>query len=443
MEILGSLSLAAANSNDQFRCQSWKRDTVAAGVMLDCSLPVNVTTTLTPTTADLILLLKYFLAVCSLSYGPSQEFRAFEGIDGGELRNIQRAMTLKEVPNTFVGTATGTGQKTFNAKITYWFSPVYASGRPKWLGGDICQTFKLELQEGTTFPTFSGGASARGAGACIITVVPIYRPGSSSKALMHPPNYRRINQSKLDLETPEGLVYLLWDDNAAYASTAIGKYSVTMGDDQVLVNVPPNYMNDEYAQFIDAGGSNISDLETILYAAPVFDDIERWPHGKAYLKLISQDVATLKARAIFWPEMTESDADRFASHIGRTRGQAVLLSTSEAIHADADAGYSATAPIEVVTSDDNAFHTKSGLIASANGETALSIPQTTTAAVAGVVSAAHGGSKEAAATKAVHSVSRTVPGAVDTRGNRRGSAKAAAGVHGHFKGVATVNAKAK
>jgi hypothetical protein len=442
MEILGSMSTAAANGNDSFRMDNVRDGMALEGIMLDCQMPVNVTTTLTPTAADLAALLKYFLAQFSIAYGPSQEFKACEGISGDEVRTIFRFLAFKEVTNNFVGTATGTGQKVLGAQLIYLFAPPYHEGRRKLPGSDVCKTIRLDVSEGNTFPTLSGGASVRGAGAFTMAIVPMYRKQKTG-TLIHLPWYRRINQSRLDVETPEGLVIAAWDDNAAFASTAIGKYLVRAGDDEVDTNIPPSYVNAAFSALIDAGGSNPVDSETLLYFADPFEHIERWPHGRVYIKLVSQDVPTIKLRTIFYPEMTEDHRDAFGKHIAGKKGRPLLVTTPPPENVDAHPGAAAIGPHELVFADDNRFQTEPGVIATHDGKTHLSIPKHVSDAVHAVVGQSHPGSHEAVRSHAIHSLAKRVAGSVDTRGNRRGGVNASAGIHAHFESLGVANTASK
>lgn len=440
MEILGSMLTGAANGNDSFRMDNFRRDMQAAAVMFDIQMPVNVGAGGTPVTADLVALLKYYLAQFSMAYGPGQNYKAFEGISGDELRTIARFMSMKEVANSFVGAVQTTGQKTFGAQLIYWFSPVYHAGRPRYPGADVCRTIRLDVSEGNAFPAGSL-TFTRGAGNCVINVIPLYRKGAGS--LLHLPNYRRINQSRLDAETPEGLVLGIWDDNAPFATTAITKYLLRVGDDEVVTNCPPLYVNDEYSALIDAGGSNMTDSETLVFFQDPFGDIERYPHGKGYLKLLSQDVATLKLRALFYPEFTESHSEEWAVAIARARGESVLITTPQATAPDAHPGVYSVGPHEVVPASSDRFQTLSGIIGTVDGNVHLSIPQHVTAAVHAAVAGAHPASAAAVRSRAVHAVARSIPGAKDSRGANRGGPRGMQGIHGHFSALGHVSPTAK
>jgi hypothetical protein len=303
-------------------------------------------------------------------------------VKGSKLRHAHRMMTLKEVWNDFVGVAQTGGAKTFRARLFLTPNRQKSRGRRRFIGATQGATFAIEIEEAATIAAGALNLSRTAAGKFVMRVVPAYRVGPDQ--FSHLPFYRETNRDALDLTGPDGKMLMVWDDNAAFAATQIGKYSLSIGDDELFHQVEPRYVDEEYARMIDAGGSDATDEVTALYAADPFAPEEELPTGPVNLQLVNQDVPTLKGRFLYLPTVDEAQATQIATEAAALRGEAVNA-TLPAPASDATTnGSQSVAPIEFIARADARFDSEPGIMATVGGTAKVFVPQTTQAIANGI-----------------------------------------------------------
>lgn len=369
MKVLRTLVTTGDGVPAYDKLNNWPKGLSAEGIWLDMDLPVTVGGAGgTPVIADLVSALEHYLGVFNLKYRLGVEFRPWQGASGRKLRTAHRVMTLREVWNDAVGVA---GQGAAGAHI--WHVRLYltphrqkAEGRRRLIGWTQGKTIEVDLAE----------ASGAWAGAVLVLsrtagvnanfrIVPAFRNGGDE--FSHLPHYREVNRNALNVEGPDGTTLAFWDDNAAAGATAITKYSVKVGDKELIAQVEPKYVREEYAKNIDAGGSDIDDTVTPLYMADPFDDERELPAGRVNFDLVTQDVATVMGRFLYYPPVPEHDA------------RAIVKAAAEESHEDVNAqlpepganpdqnGAQATQSLRFIRRGDHRFETEPGLIADREG----------------------------------------------------------------------------
>lgn len=427
MELLNTMSTGAAGATDTLRLTTFREGMQAEGLRLRCKWPVTVGTAGTPTTSDLVSCLKYFLSALSLKHGPSQEHTAYDSVPGDELRSIYRAVEMDEVPNNFVGVAQTAAAHTWQADLFLPFRHPMMRGRQRRPGWTQCRSMRLDVVEGSSLTAGALNLS-RTAGNATVDIIPVYRPGKDTIAPVL--SYRRINSPRLDVEGPDGLVLVAWDANAAYASNGLTKYSAQVGGRPLITNLGPDIVNDEWSRLIDAGGSNVTDVVTLVYFADPWSDIDHAPAGRLTLQQADQYLTTLMLRVLYWPDLGESEA-AYVQYAARERKEAVVGSKA-APPAGADPGANATAPLELVHAKDPAFFTAPGIGATPDGTTFLSVPQVAIAAGSAAVNGAAAGTGQAVASQVQRAVAQRVPGAIATSGHTRGGTLGRQGIRSTF-----------
>lgn len=369
MQVLRTLQTNGAGDADSVLLDNWPKRLPAEGIYVDVDMPVAVGTAGTPTLADLRACLDYFLGVVNISYGREKQYKPFQAVKGTKLRHAHRAQTMTEVWNDFVGVAQTAGAKTFHARLFLTPNRSKAKGKRRLIGWTQGSTFELKTEEG---PALTAGALnlTRGAGNFVLRVVPAYRIGPDG--FSHLPHYREINRDALDWTGPEGKMLAVWDDNSAFPATQIGKYSLKVGEVELFHQVEPRYVDNEYSRMIDAGGSDFTDEVTLLYVADPFADEEDLPTGAVNVELVSQDVATIKGRALYLP--TIDDADAIAAEAAAIRGDDINAVLPPPPADPAKNGHQATAPIEFVPRTDARYDSESGLRATSKGQVEVFVP---------------------------------------------------------------------
>ena len=446
MELLNSLFTGAASGTDNLVMTNWRTGMQATGLRLRCKFPISIATGGTPTLQNLYDLVNAFIGSLTLRYGPSQEFLAYDGVPGGELMDVYRAVfqdvpynDLGTVGTSFIGNASGTGAKTLTVDIEIPFTMPNHYGTQRRPGWSQMRTCRIEVAEGATGGTMTtvGGAVTRGAGNAQIDVLPLYRPGADQFVPLL--TYRRINSQRLDAVGPPGTTVLAWDANAATPSTAITKFRAFIGGAEVSSNIIPANIWAEWQSYLDQGASDVFGAapgQTPIYITDPTDDVDELPAGPLTLTLNNQDVTQIKLRILLYPDLGESAHDAILEHAARTKGRSINASVKDASNADADFGSSATRPVELLDSTDARFFTRSGMHVHPNGQRNAHIaPQEAAAAAAvhGATSAAGGG--EAGGVHARKRIMLRIPGAVGWDGHSRGGDTRAAGVKAAFTGL--------
>jgi hypothetical protein len=378
MEILRTLSTTAANDADEALLDNWPAGKPAEGIYVDLTMPVTVGVGGTPTASDLKNCLAYFLGQVSLSYGANRQFKPYIGVDGGKIRNLHRLMTMVEVWNDFVGVVKVAGAQLFRARLFLTATRQKADGRKRYIGSSQGRTMFVQVREGDALTAGALGLTRTALTACQVLIVPAYRTGRDT--FTHLPHYREVNRAALDVSGPDGKTLAVWDDNAAFSATAITKYSARFGADELLSQVEPKYGVVDYRRSIDAGGADISDEVTPLYMADPFASEDELATGAPYIKLVSQDVASIKARFVYFPNVDESDAATIAKDAAALRGEDVIASIVDLPDDPSHNGHAATASLELLGASDSGFGVRSGVHADAKGNVRVHVPQMTAAA---------------------------------------------------------------
>lgn len=437
MEILRTLNLTQAGDAKEAVLDNWARDMDADGIVFDLEMPVTVGAVGgTPAVADLVAALKYFLGTVNLYYGANQQYRPLEGADGVDLRRWHRGANLNEVPNDFVGVAAkgAPGAQVWKARVVYALRHPTMRGRQKRVGWVQGRSVYVKVQEANAIAgaVITGGITRTGGATAKVALKPLYRVNAGKRSPWSPfPTFRRIVKAELDLLGPDGLTLLCYDENAAYAATALTKYSLRIGDRELIRQVTPETVYDEWGRTIDAGGSDLSDDVTLVYAADPYGDIEEAPHGQVYLKLVTQDVASLKLGFWHYPDIGESESKDAAVTTATRLNQPVLGSVPE-VKDTADYGAPSTQPIEFVGPGDARFAKGAGVIATPDGETMLSIPPYEVETAGAIIGATPAPSRPLMAKLLQKRTAMRVPGAIRTSGKGRGGALGRQGIRGVF-----------
>lgn len=418
MHRLGTMILGGLGSSDTFLLDGVKPGLRVKKIKLRLRGPVVVGASVLATAADLRRFWDHFFGSFALRHGPGQNRSAYDGIDGEELRDVFRFLTWREVPNDFVGTTPAAAPITLESTMEIHFQPVWAKGIPRWPGSSQVRGMKLEVNEDSAQPAAGGLNLTRGAGNALIDVLVEYAPGPDVAVPIL--SYRRLDRSRLDVETAAGLVILAADENAAADATAITEYNSEIGDVPMSVNVLPREMRERFRQALDAGGSDFSDRVTVMYVPDLQEPMERWPTGRYRQVLIDQDVASQQLRVLMYPEEGEVGVREEIGQIARDDGASVVATVLEA-PPDAVPGAAAFLPRVLRRGRSNAFQTDVGLMGGRDGSTRVVVPDGIRAQVTAAVGSAGGDEREALASKLAQDIARRVPGGIDALGSRRGA----------------------
>ncbi len=431
MQKLRTINTINPGDSKETTLDNWPQGLQADAIVLDCTFPVTVGTAGTPATSDLVNILAYFLNVLNLKYGRQMEFMPLVGISGQDLRRFHRFTEQKEVPNDFVGVAQTTGAKLFHARLTYAVRQPKMSGASNRgrIGFAQGRTIYLKVQEGQALTAGALNLSRTSGAPAIIAVKPIFKRGDNGRTPWTPlPAFSRTVFAGLDVLGPDGCPLVCYDENAAYGSTAITTYSFRVGDLEVISQVTPQTVDDEYGRTFDAGGSNIDDEVTILYAADPHADADELPRGRPYMRLVTQDVTQLKMGTWYIPPVSEQEADAAGAATASATGRPALGST-DILGDHAVQGAAATDPLEFVGPQDPRFTTVPGIVVDQHGNSSLSVPQAHINQAAGVVAQAPQETRGAMGARVFHAPARRIPGAGTTAGAVKSGAKAAGGVN--------------
>lgn len=372
MQVLKTLQTNSFGDSDVALLDNWPRGLPAEGLWVDVAMPVAVATPGTPTAADLRAVLDAFLGVFSLSYGREKQFKPYIGVKGSKLRHAHRAMTMGEVFNDFVGVAQTAGNKTFRARLFLTPNRQKAKGKRRLIGWTQGGTIEVKIEEAAALVAGALGLTRNGAEACVVRIVPAYRVGPDG--FSHLPFYREINRDALDLTGPDGQTIAFWDDNAAFAATAITKYSLRIGDTELIRQVEPKYVDQDYSRLVDAGGSDFTDEVTLLHVADPYADEREIPTGVPYLTLVNQDVATIKGRFLYLPPYDDSEVTAIVTEAAALRGEAINAVLPEPTTNPSNNGSQSVAPIEFIPRRDARFDTEPGIRADVNGGAQVFVP---------------------------------------------------------------------
>jgi hypothetical protein len=427
MKILRTLVTNGLGDSDTDQLENWDPGMAAEGVWLEGELPVTVGTPGTPTVADLRNILAGFLGAFTLRYRLGQQYTPYEAIPGDTLRNVHRAMTLREVYNDFVGAAQTAGAKTFRVRLFLTPNRMNAKGAQRFIGWTQGRTMEVIIAEsGSAFTAGALNLTRTAAVNATWRLIPAYRVGPDQ--FTHLPHYREVNRAATDVAGPDGKHLVVWDDNAAFAASVIGKYSVRIGEHQVIDQVEPRYIDEDYAREVASiGGADISDEVTILYAADPYEAEEKLLTGAPYVKLVSQDVASILARFLYFPSITDVEALAITAGAVREAGEDMSAQLPEPPADPRHNGHQAVAPLEFVRRDDARFHVWPGLMASKeSGSVIPFVPRAAVAAAGALKAAAGDASAEAMARKAQKLTLLRMPGVTASSGRGRGNIRNAA-----------------
>lgn len=423
MEALRTLTTTGAGDSDLDTLDNWADKLAAEGIWLDGELPVTVPVGGgTPTVTDLRNVLAHYLGLVTVKYKLGEEFNPYDGVDGVVLRHVHRLMSRREVYNDFVGVAQTAGDKTFRVRLFLTPNRAKAKGARRFIGWTQGRTFEFSIKESDAFDATGGLALTRTAGAqARWRIIPAYRVGPDQ--FSHLPFYREVNRAAQDVTGPDGKTLAMWDDNAAFASTVIGKYSLRIGTAELVKQLEPRYADEDFARELgaDGAGGDITDEVTILYAADPYDDERELLTGPLYLKLVNQDVASILARFLYFPTVSEVEAlaiTRAAVDEAREDLSAQLTDPPDNPNKN---GSQATASIEFVRKDDARFSTEAGIMGSKeSGAVTVFVPQSAVA-VAGALRAADAAGSEALVRRKQKMTLLRIPGVTATSGRGRGN----------------------
>jgi hypothetical protein len=438
MELLKTLNIANPSTGGNQVLDNWQQNKSADALVLDCAFPVTVGTGGTPTVADLVNLVTYFLGTVNLRYGPSQQYAAFEGITGADLRDLSRVLTQRELWNDFVGVAQTTGAKTWNARI---YLPTFLERsqtnirRKRRIGSAQGRTVKWEITEGAALTAGALNLTRTALANATYNMRVQYRLGGAKQTWCPIPAFRKLDLPQRDITGPDGLMLAVMDANAAAASTAIQKGSVFIGGNEVVRQAEPRYASAAYSRQLDAGSADVTDTYTMLYAVDPCSDFDAAQPGAARVALVNQDVTTLKLRYVFLPDIGAGDELM-------TGIRTVAASLGTPVNATlpkndgAENGQQAVSPVEFYDPTDARYHDTSGIIATPGGQLSLYVAEADKRAAAGFVAAAPAASKDMVSKHVRKAVKLKVPGALDTSGNGRGSDLGSEGINRVFASVA-------
>lgn len=412
MEVLRTLQTQVANDTDTQQLDNWARGLPADGLYVQAEMPVTVGTAGTPALSDLKNLLDYFMARFSLSYGDARQYKPYQAVPGHILRNIHRLMTASEVWSDFVGVAQTTGAKTFRARlfVTPQRQKSESSGAaPRRIGWTQGRLIEVKNDEGAALTAGALNLSRTAGSPCLIKIIPRYAVGDD--AWSHFPHYREVNRNALDLQGPDGLMLAFWDDNAAFASTALGKYSLRLGDIDIIRLMEPSFFYVDYARLLDVGAPNISDEETLLWAADPFAPDEQLVPGAPYFKLVTQDVAQLKGRFLYYPAVSGDEAKAVVQQVAMARNENVVATLPEPPNNPANNGVAASAPLRIVPQSDERYEGATGVRAGPNLVADVHVPAKVTGQARALASIS-----AAEQRKYAKQVSLRVPGATQSNG---------------------------
>ena len=437
MELLNSLFTGAAGGTDNLVLTNWRQGMQATGLRLRGRLPIAIGAGGTPTLTDLYNVVAYFLGSFTLRYGPNQEILAYDGVPGNELMNVYRAVfqdvpynDLGTVGTSFVGNAQTTGNKTLTVDVEVPFVHPQHYGtqrRPGWTQG---RSMRLELVEGATLTPGSLTITRQSAVNAQWDVIPLYRPGEDQWSPILA--YRRINSQRLDAVGPPGVPVAVWDDNAAGISTSITKFRLFVGANEVHSNIVPANIWAEWLSYIDQGGSDMFLTHgTPLYVTDPTEDVDELPHGPITITLNNQDVAQLKIRILYYPDLGETAHDSALEYVARTKGRSINASVADPSNTDSDFGSASTRPVKLIDSSDARFYQRSGMHVHANGTKQAHLSPTDVAGIAAASAVSQkAGAGDTAAQLGAKRTLLKVPGAVGWDGHSRGGETRKAGVKG-------------
>lgn len=418
MEVLRILNTTGPGDSDIDNLETWPDELPAEGIWLDGELPVTVGTAGTPTVAHLRDVLDYFLGLVSIKYKLGQEFAPYDGLNGSTLRNIHRIMTLREVYNDFVGVAQTTGNKTWRVRIFLTPNRQQAKGQRRFIGPTQGKTFEIAIKEGDALTAGALNLTRNGSTNASWKVMPAYRVGPDQ--FSHLPFYREINRAAQDVSGPDGKMIMVWDDNSAFESSVIGKYRLRLGEHELVRLVEPKYIDEDYAREVGSGGADVSDEVTILYAADPYDDERELVTGAPFIKLVNQDVASILARFLYFPPITESEALTITKAAVEAADEDLNAMLPEPPSDPRKNGHQAVAPIEFVRRNDARFSTEPGLMASKDGRSVVPFVPQARVAMATALKNADAAGSEALARRAQKLGALRVPGVTTSTGKGNG-----------------------
>jgi hypothetical protein len=419
MEVLRTLNTQGAGDSDLDTLDNWP-EMPAEGIFLDGDLPIVVPGGGgTPTAIDLRNLLASFLGLVSIKYKLGQEFAPYDGVGGDILRNVHRFMTHREVYNDFVGVAQVAGAKTLHVRLFLTPNRQKAKGQRRFIGYTQGRTFEVSIKEADAMQVAGGMAFTRGAGNATWRIMPAYRVGPDQ--FSHLPFYREVNRAAQDVSGPDGKVLAVWDDNAPFATTVIGKYRLRLGEHELVRLVEPKYLDEDYARELGSEGADITDEVTLFYAADPFDDERELVTGAPYIKLVNQDVASILARFLYFPTITESEALTITSAAVEAAKADLNAQLPEPPSDPRKNGHMAVAPIEFVRRDDARFSTEPGLMASKQSGAVVPFVPKAALSMAAALKQADSSGSEALIRRAQKLRSLRVPGVTTTSGKGAGN----------------------
>lgn len=446
---LSSLSSAAANApySPAFQFTNFRKNRLCAAIVLRIAYPVTVTvgtyaiaTAYATLGAFLSDIVKAALGTLNLSYGAQRTYKPYSGVQGNQMRNIHRYVLQREVPNNVSFDSThytvAGSPYTLNVDILIPFlvHPL-KDGDLRLPGWTQMRSMFLEILEGAAFTSSSTGTMARSTGTPVTIDVDVLTIPSEVDRWSPLLTFYKVNATDYEVNGPDGIHLAAWDDNAAFSASAITTFSMLIDTEPIMDTVPPYSIDDEMTDYWVDGGANIDDSETMLLTARWGQGVRDLPAGKITVRQPSLFVSTLKLQGLYWPPISESEAQEAAT-LGASTAQSAVLLTAHPSTAALPDKHARSSPAVYAKPDDPEFALRPGILVSAPGVTPrVSMPPhvaqsvSSAAAIGAVSGEASANAAEAAALK---SVAKQIPGIA----NVAASAKSVAGtrqvIRDHF-----------
>lgn len=437
---------AAGSQFASYKFDKWKyRGLFMTGILLRIAYPITVTTSAwTPQALATLAnnLMNAALGAFTLSYGAQGQYKPYVNVQGGELRTVQRAVLQRELTNSLPTTAQAVNTYVYNMDVFIPFAvPDLKNGRKRLPGFSQIRTFQIDMVEGLAYSNTNGGTAARTPGVNLnVDIDPVCVQGKTKDSDGWSPllSYYKTNTTDFESVGPDGTHLFMWEDTTGFAATAIGLYSLFIDGDPIAEAQVPYAPDDRYLQEWVNGGSAIDDVKTVFLSPEENMDVTELPHGKLSLKLPTMYIATIQQRGIYWPVVTQAEAEE-AARTASTQNASGALVTVDPDSSQVSAKAARTMAMPIYTTSQLEYTTRPGIVVpSPLVAPSISVPQHIKDQLAGVVAqAASSGdaTQDAAKAIALNSIAKAVPGAAAVAASVQaaGASQQTAVIRSHFQ----------
>ncbi len=420
-------SIASGAAGGQFpsiKLVNFAAGLMCAAVALRVTYPVTVTANIMTASPTVNQIAQAALGNMVVRYGEQGQFVPYSAVSGGDLQVIDQGVLRMGAPNNILpnGSYAIGNYNIYVDLFVPFFTPALSDGRDRLPGWSQMRTLEINVTEGAALNYTSVGTLARQTGANVQIDVDTLTFPAKKDQWSSVLSYAKVNQNNFNAIGPNGLHYMAWDANAAFASTALQLYSLSVGDQKLADTIPPYIADDRYQDFYVEGTPGVIDAAyqgtsgaTVLLSPEAAMHSKDLPHGVLSVNQPNMYVAQLQLRCLYWPDISQEESGHAATVMSKHANAPILLHTIAAAEAPGvSIGHTASLPVQASTPKDDDFTLKPGLIVSAPGATPkLSIPAHITQSLQAAVRAvapSGAATVEAAKSKVMANLALRIPG---------------------------------